>query len=311
MTYHKCIAPVVRSFLMTERDMRYRNPDTVTDPTRLFTVSGLGLDHCEFIATLGPSFQTLPWDMYDVRKWQVDQLERRASRPLSFNVREQLRDYYLFGNERIDVLVQLADTLGVGSVEMLLAKMPCRRRAISSYRFAHESAALTLEGPIEVSRFKQDSVRDYRRWPREFAPMEMTPETCHPLGNLLFTFGQLVRDLSGHTRSIRLTLHQVSTVATAAESGTNSPEGIHQDGADYIVSALVVSRYNVTGGESRLYPAGKDLPYFATILQPGQGLFHADMNSGIWHDATPITVTDIGASAIGTRNTLGIDIYLE
>ena len=34
------------------------------------------------------------------------------------------------------------------------------------------------------------------------------------------------------------------------QNATNAPEGIHQDGADYIVSALVLERKNIKGGKA-------------------------------------------------------------
>ena len=36
----------------------------------------------------------------------------------------------------------------------------------------------------------------------------------------------------------------------------NSPEGVHQMGADYIVSALVINRINLKGGISDIYDYG-------------------------------------------------------
>lgn len=73
---------------------------------------------------------------------------------------------------------------------------------------------------------------------------------------------------------------------------TNSPEGVHQDGCEYIVSALVIDRFNVTGGESRVYCSNQEKMILSHVLNEGEGLLHADKHSSLWHEVTPISLYD-------------------
>ena len=96
-------------------------------------------------------------------------------------------------------------------------------------------------------------------------------------------------------------------VETAKERITsNSPEGIHQDGYDYIVSALVVERKNISGGISEIFANDKKSKILSTTLQPGFGLLQPDLNTDLWHHVTKIQPT----SDIGFRSSIGFDIAL-
>lgn len=89
---------------------------------------------------------------------------------------------------------------------------------------------------------------------------------------------------------------------------SNSPEGIHQDGMDYIVSALVVERNNVSGGKSIIYGADAITPLLNITLQSGQGIFQPDKGTELWHEVTPISL--INPNEPGYRSTIGFDVLI-
>ena len=73
---------------------------------------------------------------------------------------------------------------------------------------------------------------------------------------------------------------------------TNSPEGIHQDGMDFIVPALIIDRVNIQGGQSLVYDARgvplrengypdfiEQSPNSRVLLPPGHGMLHPDRGS--------------------------------
>ena len=64
-----------------------------------------------------------------------------------------------------------------------------------------------------------------------------------------------------------ISLHQVRQICYPGLESHNSPEGIHRDGADYIVSALVLNRFNVQDGESIIYTPDKKHILFQDILK--------------------------------------------
>jgi hypothetical protein len=90
---------------------------------------------------------------------------------------------------------------------------------------------------------------------------------------------------------------------------TNAPEGIHQDGSDYIVSALVIERRGVVGGESIVLGPDKRTEYLRHTLQEGQGIFQADVGSPLWHWATPVRPAAPSSGEEAVRNILGYDVH--
>jgi hypothetical protein len=106
-------------------------------------------------------------------------------------------------------------------------------------------------------------------------------------------------------KSVDVHLHQVRQITHYNHEAHNSPEGIHRDGCDYIVSAFVLSRENVIGGESIIYNENKELQY-KTILNNQEGIYQEDRQQ--WHYVTPI---NIHKDKIGFRDLLGIDILLQ
>jgi hypothetical protein len=110
--------------------------------------------------------------------------------------------------------------------------------------------------------------------------------------------------------SMTVCVHFTQIIASPNNTATNSPEGIHQDGMDYVVSALVIDRENVSGGKSIIFSAndaGKVL--FETTLKPGHGIFQPDKGTDLWHIVEPITALDKTRPAY--RSTIGFDFELH
>ncbi|WP_238699289.1 2OG-Fe dioxygenase family protein [Helicobacter sp. MIT 05-5294] len=103
-------------------------------------------------------------------------------------------------------------------------------------------------------------------------------------------------------------VHHVLVECIDGESATNSPEGIHQDGVDFIVSAFVVESKNIGGGESMIYLEDKKTKVFQTTLKEGQGILQADKNSCLWHEVTPIYPLNKDLPAY--RSSIGFDIEI-
>ena len=110
----------------------------------------------------------------------------------------------------------------------------------------------------------------------------------------------------GHKKKeeVDIHLHQVRQTSYAEIEAHNSPEGSIEDGCDYIVSAMVLNRMNICGGESIVYDQNKMIQY-KTILDNQEGMYQEDIKQ--WHYVTPIQTED----GIGFRDILGIDIILN
>ena len=102
-----------------------------------------------------------------------------------------------------------------------------------------------------------------------------------------------------------VSLHQVRQITYPDIESHKAPEGIHQDGVDYIVSAFVLKRYNIKGGESIIYDENKN-QIDQIILKHGEGIFQNDKK--LWHYVTPIQSK---RDYVGYRDIIGLDITIN
>ncbi len=64
-----------------------------------------------------------------------------------------------------------------------------------------------------------------------------------------------------------------------------APEGIHQDGFDYI-GMFLINTQNIDGGEIMIYPSPDDAPIFKKLLEPGEFVLLNDKK--LFHYASPL-----------------------
>jgi hypothetical protein len=83
----------------------------------------------------------------------------------------------------------------------------------------------------------------------------------------------------------QINVHQNRTRASIEKPGQLTPEGVHQDGHEYVMIA-VLRRHSVTGGETRLWRRDAPEPFWKGILQPGQAVLLDD--KAVWHDVTDV-----------------------
>jgi hypothetical protein len=83
----------------------------------------------------------------------------------------------------------------------------------------------------------------------------------------------------------QINVHQYRTRATPEKPGELTPEGIHQDGHEFVMIA-VLSRHNVSGGVTRLWRLGADEPFWTGTILAGQAILLDDR--AIAHDATDV-----------------------
>ena len=288
-------------YIITEDDI-LGCPSRGSHPAiRVFSLEDSGIDFAEVQASLEPSFADLPWDLYDVRRRQVRLLLQQYSDPPCDLTR--LCDRYYLGEIPFEPLEQFAKKPSLRKTIILC--QPFRKRAVSYYSVCRSSGQWSVKR-LPPRPFSM-SVNDYRNTARLFAPMQADATTgC--LRRLLEVVATLMLDIKPAMTTVNVTLHQVSLMSRFGEAVTNSPEGIHQDGADYIVSALVISRVNVVGGESVVYGPDKGAMIFQYTLEPGEGIFQADAGSPLWHEVTPIAPAS--DSGVAIRNIFGFDLHI-
>ena len=95
---------------------------------------------------------------------------------------------------------------------------------------------------------------------------------------------RMFKNICGFPENQEINIHQMRII-TLDEETPVSPEGIHQDGYDYIC-IVGISRYNVDGGNLLLYKQQNSDPFFSVPLHPGLAAIINDRV--LWHNASKI-----------------------
>ena len=300
--------------LITERELSERLGRRVAAPIRIGTLGMLGLDQAAFLAHLAPHFEQLGDDEYLRRDGMLAALREGLPEEASgiAAVAMSFRGGAV-GESALRGFVEQLDADARGRYDA--SRHVTRQRAIARF------AVRRTEDEPDVTRlpagdFRQN-VRDARGATRVFAEASARAVEAPIVTEVLCAFAKLVFALHPNTPGLTMTVHLMRSLPHAGRLAENSPEGVHEDGVDYIVSALVVARHNVRGGVSEVHeqlPDGTRVLLHEQTLEPGEFIFQADtgeearFGNDLWHYVTPMALTD--AAEAGWRDILGIDIEL-
>ncbi|MCD8446352.1 2OG-Fe dioxygenase family protein [Tenacibaculum finnmarkense] len=304
--------------MITEKDISARLKRTIKAPIRIGSLTDLAINKADFIASFKPFFDTdLMDDVYLVKNNQIAFLksifiEDRISL-------EKIHQDYFEGKLSKSVLNPWIDKLSKNQKkEFLILSKITRQRNISSFTVEKSSEKqrdnLDVKR-IEATSFKQD-VSDFRVWKRVFKQASKASVENELFNGLLKQVFLLISEIHPTTQKIKVTSHFMRTISDVQIKGENSPEGVHEDGAKYIVSALVINRTNILGGETQIFEAisEKKQLIFNTILEAGEFAFQADtgeekeFGTDLWHYVTPIQPINLAEK--GVRDIIGFDIEI-
>ncbi len=300
--------------MVTEKEISKQMGRTIKSPIRVANLEALGMDKAAFLAYYQPLFETLEDDLYLIRQKQMVFLETVFEDDFD-EINVLHKDYFEGTNDgkHLEQWIEQLNPTQKAAYDAL--SIVTRQRNISSFLVTFEAENARVERVVQDD-FQQD-VEDFRVWKRVFA--QATPEAVeHDLFyNLLIKVGEIVRSIHPEVKQLKFTSHFMRTIAQENIPGENAPEGIHEDGAQYIVSALVINRQNVVGGETRIFekPASNNQTLiYKTVLQPGEFVFQADtgeeltFGNDLWHNVTAIHPVD--TTKLGIRDIIGFDIDL-
>jgi len=280
-----------------------------------FDADDIGIEFHEFVKQVGPSFGALKPDFYDVRREQGALIEffDHASAESAWE-RCDIDPLRFYAGECSDEQLQRLFLFHGTAVAKRLSRMqPYRSKARAQYRAVFVNF-LNLGWeirPVALEPISQNvGAEDLRSVPRVYE--EIAPEVRQNTNflRLLEACCGFVKSVESDVCMLDIGAWQVRLVTDRNGIASNAPEGIHQDGADYIVSAFVMNRENATGGESIVYKPDRT-KYLSTTLMPKQGLFQADKpgrNFELWHDVTPVCPDEFGVPAV--RDTFGLDFKI-
>ena len=142
---------------------------------------------------------------------------------------------------------------------------------------------------------------------RDFALL--LPDTVHnPFLHALVRSTFACLPVAGDRRNAtwEVRVHQIRIVASEKVPGLPAPEGIHQDGTDFL-SLHLVRRQNIAGGESTIYDLTRRPIQRFTMREPLDSIILEDPR--VMHGVTPVVPAD--GRTVGTRDILGIDFILS
>jgi hypothetical protein len=272
-------------------------------PIHLFQLDEIGLDREAFVRELRPSFDRTGWDEYDVanRRFAHMRSATDAVTPADLDAIESNLD----GRTRIGQINALIDRLSPEDQTLMRGIQPHRRRALRKYHVSSGPNGGWRIEPREDASFNQ-AVSDFRARTRQFQLVEREV-TYHPgILKLIASAAETVRAYHPDAQHLDVALHQMTVVARPRQAGHPAPEGLHQDGSDFIVSALIVERHGVRGATSKVRTGRDGDPVLEIELAQGQGIFQADAGSTLWHEVSPIDLED--GVEIGHRMAFGLDL---
>ncbi|MCD8401578.1 2OG-Fe dioxygenase family protein [Tenacibaculum finnmarkense] len=304
--------------MITEKEISEQLKRTVKAPIRIGSLTDLAINKADFIASFKPFFDTdLMDDVYLVKNNQMAFLKSIFIEDIASL--EKIHQAYFEGKLSKSVLNPWIDKLSKNQKkEFLILSKITRQRNISSFTVEKSSEKqrdnLGVKR-IEAKSFKQD-VSDFRVWKRVFKQASKASVENELFKSLLKQVFLLISEIHPTTQKIKVTSHFMRTISDVQIKGENSPEGVHEDGAKYIVSALVINRTNILGGETQVFEAISDKKelIFNTILEAGEFAFQADtgeekeFGTDLWHYVTPIQPINLAEK--GVRDIIGFDIEI-
>jgi hypothetical protein len=273
---------------------------------RAFTLETFGVDRESFLRDLRPTFSILHLDPYDAKRAKVELLKKRfprhTDRPNGF-----LSNYYANKEDLAAVYDVIEELEDADRNELDRIGMTGRRkRSVARFNLRRSANRWNFER-ISADEYRQNvAPGDPRSLVRVFHEMETMVTEHAQVRHLMECFAELVRERHPDCKRLRMNVHQMFVFADILSGGDNAPEGIHQDGADYIVSALVIERAGIVGGESIVYGPDKTTEYFRRTLAEGEGIFQSDKK--LWHYVTQIRENPAVPPDYGHRSILGFDM---
>lgn len=298
--------------MLTEQNVSLQIGRMIKSPIRVANLEEIGIDKTAFLSFFKPYFDELEDDLYLIRQQQMQFLEEAFK--VDLDEINALHQGYFEGSISEESLRKWLEQLN-SSQEAIYKKLSTvtRQRSIASFVVSLDPKTIEVNRIFETN-FQQE-VTDFRVWKRVFAQAPKAVVEHDFFYELLTKFALMVKEIHPKIQQVKFTAHFMRTVAQKAIPGENSPEGIHEDGAQYIVSALVINRENVKGGESRIYekPAcNTQSLIYQKALEAGEFIFQADtgeektFGNDLWHNVSAIEPVD--DTQLGIRDIIGLDI---
>ena len=305
-----------KTFPITQRQISNDIGRTIHTPIQVSNVQKMHIKKNLFLEKLSPLFAELPWEHYDARRLRVDFLKSKFPKEEE-KIQKHFTDYFT-GKIEIDVFEKWISQLNKNDLVEFEKIQPWRRRSVAQFVVDKKNNKHYIKREF-VSPFVQGmESEDYHSLPRVYEEAPDHHVENHMFLTILIRVYQMVQELRPNS-VVTIITHFISDKATEVATSDNSPEGAYEDDIDYFISALVVNRINVKGGEShiieKLSDASKEI-IFRHTLQPGEFVFQANTveesidGNDLRHEVTPIYIDKVSQGE-GWRDIIGFDVMVR
>jgi hypothetical protein len=283
-------------------------------PIQIINLAEIDIDAQKIADKLRKVHETeYEWDHYLLRQNRMEFLKKNLSASVWDTYDSQFwSDYYQAKVADSDLEV-LITQLSSEQQQKFYAIRATRKRMVSRFNLSLSEQESTWKvtriptgGFSQYNALTANDEQDYRLSERFFKelPDFLDDDDLHKI--LRSISAMLVNTLDLKPNSLDIIVHHTLVYCFNNETGTNSPEGIHQDGMDYVVSALVIERHNIQGAKSIIYGQDAKTKILELTLHSGQGILQPDDKTDLWHEVTPITC--LATKKSGYRASMGFDI---
>ena len=187
---------------------------------------------------------------------------------------------------------------------------PTRKRAVAEVVVKRRDRMWEVTRVPAQPYAQNTNHEDYdRTTPRQYPEPQQLAIAHLEFTRLMQGVSDMVADVREGVEKLRLILTFLRAVDDDDRPGVCALEGTpHSDGMEFIVSALVINRCNLTpdSGASSVYDLNGNKLY-ESVLQPGEGILQDDLN--LLHHISDISRQD--SSQLGFRDMLGIDFVIN
>ncbi|RBW59689.1 hypothetical protein DS884_08110 [Tenacibaculum sp. E3R01] len=299
--------------MVTEKNISTEINREIKSPIRIGSLTELQINREAFLSYFQPLFENLENDEHLVKENQITFLKNNFSEDI--NSISSIHKLYFEKQVGVEVLDSWVSRLTIKQKEQFLQiSTVTRQRNISTFTIEK------IKEEYQIQRILADSfeqkVNDFRSWKREFKQATEQAVENELFYQLLQKAFELVASIHPEIYKLKITSHFMRTLTKGEVKGENSPEGMHEDGAQYIISALVVNRKNILGGETQIFEKKDEVRelIFNKELELGEFAFQADtgeektFGNDLWHYVTPIQPVDMTEQ--GIRDIIGFDIEI-
>lgn len=299
--------------MVTEKNISAVINREIKSPIRIGSLTELQINREAFLSYFQPLFENLESDEYLVKENQITFLKNNFSEDIDSI--SSIHKSYFEKQVGVEVLEPWISRLTIEQKKQFSQiSTVTRQRNISRFTIEKVKEGYQIQR-VEADSFEQ-KVNDFRSWKREFKQATEQAVENELFYQLLQKAFELVASIHPEIYKLKITSHFMRTLTKGEVKGENSPEGMHEDGAQYIISALVVNRKNILGGETQIFEKKDEVRelIFNKELELGEFAFQADtgeektFGNDLWHYVTPIQ--PIETTEQGIRDIIGFDIEI-